>query len=451
MQQLEIWRTTTFRLTLAYGMAFAIGVVAVLGLTYASAGVFITDQMNEIVVGQARGLHDVPPTALAATFRELEAQDIRHVYYFGLFRPDGGWIAGNVHHLPQGTPADGHPRELRQPGYQPGARAVVERLSSGELLFVGFDAKVLSGVRTIILSALLWSGGLTLVLGLAVGAVLSLAPLRRIQAMQRASQPILDGELSARLPTSNRRDEIDLLAGIANGMMDEVERLLWAVKSVGDNVAHDLRTPLTRLRALLYRVRQETGPSAAHAEMIDQALSETDTLLTRFRALQRISEIDRRERRAGFAPVRLQALVEQIGELYQPLAEQHGLRIVAETEAACEILADRDLLFEAFSNLVGNAVKFTPAGGLVSLKLTKRAQGPRLEVTDTGPGVPEGEREAVLERFYRGRAASQAPGCGLGLSIVAAVARLHSFHLELGDAGPGLRVTLDCWPAAMSR
>ena len=222
------------------------------------------------------------------------------------------------------------PRELRQPGFQPGARAVVERLPSGEILFVGFDAKVLSGVRTIILSALLWSGGLTMVLGLAVGAVLSLAPLRRIQAMQRASQPILDGELGARLPTSSRGDEIDMLAGIANGMMDEVERLLWAVKSVGDNVAHDLRTPLTRLRALLYRVREETGPSAAHADMIDQALAETDALLARFRALLRISEIDRRDRRAGFGSVRLQSLVEQIGELYEPLAEDSGLRLAVE-------------------------------------------------------------------------------------------------------------------------
>ncbi len=451
MQRLEIWRTTTFRLTLVYGVAFAIGVVAVLGLTYASAVVFITGQMNEIVVGQAQGLHDVPPTALAATFRELEAQDIRHVYYFGLFRRDGGWIAGNVHRLPPGTPADGRPRELRQPGFQPGARAVVDRLPSGELLFVGFDAKVLSGVRVIILTALLWSGGLAIVLGLAVGAVLSLAPLRRIQAMQQASQPILDGDLSARLPTSSRGDEIDLLAGIANGMMDEVERLLWAVKSVGDNVAHDLRTPLTRLRALLYRVGEETGPSAAHADMIDQALSQTDALLTRFRALQRISEIDRRERRAGFAAVRLKSLVEQIGELYTPLAEQHGLRLAVEAQDPCEILADRDLLFEAFSNLLNNAVKFTPAGGVVRLKLTKRDEGPRLEVVDTGPGVPEGEREAVLERFYRGRQAGQAPGSGLGLSIVAAVARLHNFRLELGDASPGLKVTLDCWPPAISR
>jgi signal transduction histidine kinase len=241
-----------------------------------------------------------------------------------------------------------------------------------------------------------------------------------------------------------------MLAGIANGMMDEVERLLWAVKSVGDNVAHDLRTPLTRLRALLYRVQQHTAPDALHAAMLDQALVETDALLARFKAIQRISEIDRRERRAGFAAVRLQALVEEVGELYEPLAEEHGLRLTTDTDAACEVMADRELLFEALSNLVGNAVKFTPAGGSVQLRLQRRNEGPRLEIIDSGPGVPGDERDAVLQRFYRGRRGHEKPGSGLGLSIVAAIARLHEFRLVLGDASPGLRVTLDCWPVALS-
>ena len=140
----------------------------------------------------------------------------------------------------------------------------------------------------------------------------------------------------------------------------------------------------------------------------------------------------------------------EIGELYGPLAEDHDLELATETAAACEIMADRELLFEAFSNLVGNAVKFTPAGGSIRLKLTRLPEGPRIEVTDSGPGVPENEREAVLERFYRGRREPEAPGSGLGLSIVAAVARLHDFRLVLGDAAPGLKVTLDCWPIAMS-
>ncbi len=449
MPRPELWRTTTFRLTLVYGAVFAAGVVALLGLIYASAAVYLTRQMDEIVLGQARGLQAVSIATLPERVRDAETQDIRNVNFYGLFARDGGWIAGNVRRLPRDVPINGVPQELREPGFQPGARALAERLASGEILFVGFDAKVLTGLRSIILVSLIWSGGLIIVLGLGLGAALSLGPLKRIRAVQQASLPILEGDVSARLPTSNRHDEIDMLAGIANGMMDEVERLLWAVKSVGDNVAHDLRTPLTRLRALLYRVRQEAGDASPHHDMLVQALGETDALLSRFKAIQRISEVDRRERRAGFAPVRLKSLVEEIGELYEPLAEDHGLSLVTDAEAACEILADRELLFEAFSNLVGNAIKFTPPGGSVRLALRKLEEGPRLEIIDSGPGVPENERDAVLQRFYRGRRTQDAPGSGLGLSIVAAVARLHDFRLVLGDASPGLRVTLDCWPIAM--
>jgi signal transduction histidine kinase len=413
--------------------------------------VFLTQQMDQIVIGQAHALQAMAPAALPERMRDNESQDVRNVNFYGLFDRSGAWVAGNVRRLPGHVRLDGVPRELRERGFQPGARALAERLPSGEILFVGFDAKVLSGLREIILRSLIWSGALIIGLGLGLGAALSLGPLRRVQAVQQASLPILDGDLSARLPITARRDEIDMLAGIANGMMNEVERLLWAVKSVGDNVAHDLRTPLTRLRALLYRVQQQTRDDAVHAGMLDQAVAETDALLTRFKAIQRISEIDRRERRAGFTQVRLQALVEEIGDLYEPLAEEHGLRLVTETEDACEILADRELLFEALSNLVGNAVKFTPSGGSVRLRLGRRAEGPRLEIVDSGPGVPAEERDAVLQRFYRGRRGEEAPGSGLGLSIVAAVARLHDFRLILGDAGPGLRVTLDCWPVALSR
>jgi signal transduction histidine kinase len=450
MRRPDLWRTTTFRLAVVYGAVFAAGVVALLGLIYFSAAVYLTHQMDAIVLGQAHSLAGDAPAKLPERLREIETEDVRNVNFYGLFAADGRWIAGNAHTLPAGVPVDGLPRELRARGFQPGARALAERLPSGEVLFVGFDAKVLSGLRDIILRSLLGSGALIIVLGLGLGAALSLGPLRRIQAVQDASLPILEGDVSARLPTSRRRDEIDMLAAIANGMMDEVERLLWAVKSVGDNVAHDLRTPLTRLRGLLYRVRQEVGEGDPHLVMLDQALAETDALLGRFKAIQRISEIDRRERRAGFALVSLKSLVEEIGELYEPLAEDRGLSLITEAEAACEVQADRELLFEAFSNLVGNAIKFTPAGGQVRLRLTRLPDGPRLEITDSGPGVPEDEREAVLQRFYRARQTSSTPGSGLGLSIVAAVARLHDFRLTLGDAAPGLKVTLDCWPVAMS-
>jgi signal transduction histidine kinase len=180
---------------------------------------------------------------------------------------------------------------------------------------------------------------------------------------------------------------------------------------------------------------------------LEQALQETDTLLARFKAIQRIGEIDRRERRAGFGPVRLDELVEELGAFYEPLAEDRGLDLQLQIHDAREILADRELLFEAVSNLLGNAIKFTPTGGTIELSLARSARGPTIEVRDSGPGVPEDEREAVLQRFYRGRHSQGTPGSGLGLSIVCAIARLHDFRLRLADARPGLRASLECWPA----
>lgn len=447
MNRSELWRTTPFRLTLLNGAVFAAAVVALMGLIYQQTAGYLARQIDGIVVSEAKNLTAGGAERLPERVTQAVATDTRHIEYYGLFSAEGVWISGNVRVLPPGFPIDGVPREIHARGLQPGSRALVERMPWGEILFVGHDALVLTGLRAIIVNALVLSGGLILVLGLTAAAALSLRPLQRIDELRAASRAALKGELGVRLPVSRRRDEIDMLAGVANAMMDEAERLLWEVKSVGDNVAHDLRTPLNRLRALLYRVHQETKLQGAEREMIDRALAETDEMLTRFRALQRIGEIERRDRQAFFEPVRLQSVLAHVIELHEPLAEDRGVSLAADIAPdAPEVPADPTLLFEAVSNLVDNALKFTPSGGRVTLRLTGRPEGPRIEVTDNGPGVPEGEREAVLQRFYRAQRARTEPGSGLGLSIVTAIARLHHFTLSLEDARPGLLVALDCWP-----
>jgi signal transduction histidine kinase len=443
---LRLWNTTPFRLTAIYGALFAAGVVALLWLVYISAAGYITSQMDQIVVGQARALSAGPAATLPDRIQQARAADVRQVNYYGLFSADGVWITGNVRALPHGLPVDGEPRQLTSGPFLPGAQGLAKRLPWGEILVVGYDAKVLSGLRHILLRSLLASGAVILVLGLALGAALSLAPLRRLQAVQRASQAIRDGDLTARLPVSAHGDEIDILARLANSMMVEVERLLGEVQNVGNNVAHDLRTPLNRLRALLYRTSQGFEAADPRRAMLDQALRETDDVLARFKAIQRIAEIDRRKRRAGFAEVDLCELLREVVELYDPLAEEAGQTLGVRLKATSSIRADRELLFEALSNLVGNAIKFTPAGGHVGLSLSPTPAGPRIEVVDSGPGVPEAERQSVLQRFYRIRRDAQPEGSGLGLSIVAAVMRLHAFELTLADARPGLRVTIDAWP-----
>lgn len=447
MKRAELWRTTPFRLTLMNGAVFALAVVALMGLIYQQTAGYLTRQIDQIVVSEAKNLTVGGAEHLPERVTQAVATDSRHIEYYGLFSAEGIWISGNVRSLPSSLPIDGVPREIHVSNLQPGSRALVQRMPWGEILFVGHDALVLTGLRTIIVNALLLSGGLILVLGLVAAAALSLRPLQRIEDLREASRAALKGELGVRLPVSRRRDEIDMLAGVANAMMDEAERLLWEVKSVGDNVAHDLRTPLNRLRALLYRVHQETRLQGAEREMIDQALAETDEMLTRFRALQRIGEIERRDRQAFFEPVRLQSVLEHVVELHAPLAEDRGVALVAELAAeAPQVSADPTLLFEAVSNLVDNALKFTPPGGKVSVRLLVREEGPRVEVADNGPGVPEAERDAVLQRFYRAARSRTEAGSGLGLSIVTAIARMHHFTLVLEDARPGLRVALNCWP-----
>jgi signal transduction histidine kinase len=447
MRPRELWRTTPFRLTLMNGAVFALAVVALMGLIYQQTAGYLARQIDGIVVSEARNLKVGGAERLPERVTQAVGTDSRHIEYYGLFSADGVWISGNVRTLPPKLPIDGVPREIHAPNLQPGSRALVERMPWGEILFVGHDALVLTGLRAIIVNALALSGGLILVLGLAAAGALSLRPLQRIDDLRAASRAALRGELGVRLPVSRRRDEIDMLAGVANTMMDEAERLLWEVKSVGENVAHDLRTPLNRLRALLYRVHQEAGLEGSQREMIDQALAETDELLTRFRALQRIGEIERRDRQAFFEPVRLQSVIEHVIELYEPLAEDRGVALAAEIAPdAPEVSADATLLFEAVSNLVDNALKFTPPGGKVTVRLVVRDEAPRIEVEDNGPGVPQAERDVVLQRFYRAARARTEPGSGLGLSIVTAIARMHHFTLALEDAQPGLRVALNCWP-----
>lgn len=443
-----LWRTTAFRLTSIYGAVLVIGLAALLALIYAQTARLMSERVDRAIEAGLTELRHSDAEHLPARVQHDAAADVRRMNYFGLFSADGIWIAGNLDHWPTGVQVDGPARDIdtdRRRGVDMRVRAV--RLPWGEQLVVGRDISQLAGVRAILLQAMLISGGLILGFGLIAGTILSRGPLSRLKALQYASLRITQGDLTARLPLSARRDELDLLAGAVNAMINEIERLVADAKSVGDTLAHDLRTPLTRLRALLYRVQEEVGPDDRHRAMIERAVEETDTLLARFRALLRISEIERQARRSGFQTVDLAALMRQAVELYEPLAEEQAVDLTLDelppSGTDTEAEADPELLFEAICNLIDNAIKFTPAGGFVRLTLQP---GPVIEVTDNGPGILASERELVMNRFHRGANAGALPGSGLGLAIVAAVAHLHGFIVELNDANPGLRATVRAPP-----
>ncbi len=311
-------------------------------------------------------------------------------------------------------------------------------------MIVERDARQLVELRRIVLSALIWSGAVIAVLGLATGMILSARPIRRIQAMRAASEAIASGDFTARLPVSGRRDELDELAAIANAMMEQAERSMVQARTVGEGVAHELRTPLTRLRARLdHSCRALDGHDPRRA-LLEQCVVETDAVLARFRALLRIAAVEARGRRVGVGEISLSDIVDQIGELYQPLAAERCTELIVERTIGLSVRADAELLLEATSNLVDNALKFTPAGGRVVLRAALSAGAPLIEVADNGPGIAAAERSLVVRRFYRSQRDANIQGHGLGLSLVAAVAELHNFELSFHDARPGLIVRIVC-------
>jgi signal transduction histidine kinase len=328
---------------------------------------------------------------------------------------------------------------------------MAERRRDGETLVLARDLTHILRIRQTIINALIGGGLLCLVAGVVGGLALSVRQMRRLKAIRRVTLRIAQGDLGQRLPIGGR-DEIDMLGHLVNHMLEEVERLMNEVKGACDGIAHDLRTPLAHVRTLLGHIaeRSDILDDVAVSALVARARDETDALLDRFRAMLRISEIGTLQRRGGFATVELQALIEEVGELYEPLAELRSLQFVVESEAVEPIHGDRALLFEAFSNLLDNAFKFTPAGGVVRMSLRQTPAGPLVEIVDNGPGIPLDERDAVLQRFYRGEGTRHLAGSGLGLSIVSAVMRVHDFTIRIGNAEPGARVSIECWSRTLA-
>ncbi|WP_050420559.1 sensor histidine kinase [Bradyrhizobium tropiciagri] len=280
--------------------------------------------------------------------------------------------------------------------------------------------------------------GLLTVLALGfTGAVLVGRKLRRrMELVSRLAQRIEAGELSGRMPVIGTNDPFDELATLFNRMFDRVEALVGGVAAVGEGIAHDLRTPLAHVRLVLERGREKASDLSQLQAVVDRAIAGLDRSLTIVTALLRIAEIEYTRRRSGFGNVRLAELVHAVGELYQPVAERSGVALMLKAEQEIVIWGDRDLLFEATSNLVDNALKFTPQGGRVELSLLSAEEGGILRVSDSGPGIPPGERDFVTRRFYRSEQAREKSGLGLGLSLVAAVTELHGFNFSISP-GPG--------------
>jgi signal transduction histidine kinase len=445
------WRSATSRLILVYGALFAAWGLILVGVIQWETTRYLNNVIDQIIVQRMHYLADTETARLPATVDAAGLIDPHGVMSVGLFDASGKVLAGNIRSYPATIIVDGVPRLL--PGGIPRpfradglvrARAVASRLPDGRVLVIAKDTSTLDGLGVIVWRALLWGISLTVIPGLLGGFLLRRGPARRIRALQQATDPIRQGDLTKRLPVGRRGDELDLLAGIVNTMLDEIERLMNEVKGVCDNIAHDLRTPLTRLRARLYRAQQQLS-GQPQATLLDACVTDVDGLLARFRALLRVSELEDRNRCACFAEVDLDQVLKQVHEFYAPLAEDRGQPFMLDMQALQPVRADAHLMFEALANLVGNAIKFTPSGGSIQLRAQMDKLGPRIDILDSGPGISADERDAVTRRFYRGDNSRTTPGSGLGLSIVSAIVRLHGFALEIGDGDAGARITLYCY------
>ena len=421
------------------------------GFVYWQTASYLSHDSDFRLADELRVFAENTPDQRLAEIDDRLRKDPRHVKVAGLFGADGDRLAGNIENLPPGlvpdqpsdavvVRLDGGDREMQK------VRLAAHPLPDGEVLVIGRNIDEIEEIAEIVGRAL----GLGLLpafgMAVAIGMVLSVRALERLSDVNRRIQRIVAGDLRERLPTRGRNDPFDQLAVSVNKMLGEMEALIQEIAGVGDDIAHDLRTPLTRVRVRLERGRERATTLGELRLSVEQAIAGLDQSLTMITALLRIAEIEHSRRLEGFGQVRLAPLLREVGDLYEPIAEDKRVTLQVDGTDEATVTGDRDLLFEAVANLVDNAVKFTPEGGRVELSLLSRDGEPVIQVSDTGPGISEMEREAVTKRFYRSDKARRADGLGLGLSLVAAIVKLHGFRFSIAP-GPGCTAEIACAPA----
>jgi signal transduction histidine kinase len=446
----RLLRSSPLRLAIAYVALFGSSALLLVAFFYWSTAGFMIRQADEATEAEIAGLAERYRIAgIAGLSSLIEERLARQPSGSSLYLvTDSNFIplVGNLSGWPQvSADKDGwlnfrlNPRQGEPVHW---ARAKSFRLRGGFHLLAGRDMHELQSIRSMIIRNIVWGLVLTMVLAL-VGAVLvARGRIRRIAEINEAIGQVVAGDLSRRIPADTADDDIEQLVENLNRMLGELETLVDGVRRVSDNIAHDLRTPLAKLKNRLELLRQGEGDDERRL-IAEQAVEEADGLLSTFNALLRIARIEAGKQRHGFQTVNLTALVDDVGELYGPLFDEAGISLEIERPDRATIHGDRDLLFQAVANLVDNTLKYVPAGGGVSISLISDAAGVRLIVADDGPGIPDTEKDKVLERFYRLDTSRSTPGAGLGLSLVAAVADLHHAHLLLADNDPGLWVELD--------
>ena len=456
----KLLQTTAFRLTLVYLIVFALFAAFLLGYFALNTRRLITEQITGTIDAEIQGLSE-----------QYNQGGIRRLVYvievrsrrpgsslYIVTAPNGEGLAGNVAALDPGVldkPGwlETVYRRLEEPATsEHNALARVYQLPGGFRLLVGRDLEERERLFEIVATAGRWSVAIVVIFGIVGGIFIARRVLSRIDAMTHTAQTIMAGDLSGRLPVGASGDEIDRLALNLNIMLERIEALMHGLKEVSDNVAHDLKTPLTRLRNRCEEALRTAKSDTDYRSALEDTISESEDLMTTFNALLMIARAESGEARDHMTEFDAAEIAQDVSELYEPLADEKGLTLRVEAQSAI-VHANREMISQALANLIDNAIKYAgenaaavPAdGGRPEIVLSAETKDDHIQiaVADSGPGIPEAERGRVIERFVRLEQSRSMPGSGLGLSLVSAVARLHGGELKLEDNGPGLKAIIE--------
>jgi signal transduction histidine kinase len=462
----QLWRTSTVRLTATFILIFSLFAILLLAfITWQSSVQIQRQQANDIDrevavlqrIEQRQGIR-----ALAFAVERVSRAPGPGVYYLGTAA--GEYLLGNVSDVPvdvlmepgtysfdyeRASPLADAPGPADNAGPRRSGYAVVRsvQLSNGMRLVVGRDVVERRGFSAIIVQSFMFGVLGIIVFSILAGIVTAQRVLRRIDTIRDTSTKIMSGNLSERVPVTRRNDEFDGLATNLNAMLDRIEQLLQGLKEVTDNVAHDLKTPLTRLRNQAEAALREGASEETRERALETTIAESDRLIQTFNALLMIARAQAGAPSGAFTEVDVSAVVADVAELYGPLAEDEGIAVHTDIAEGLVMRGNRELIGQAMVNLLENAIKYAkPAGGQagrIDVTLQHVGERVRIVVADSGPGIPEADRRRVIERFVRLEKSRSEPGSGLGLSLVDAVAILHggAFHIE--DNHPGVRAIMD--------
>jgi signal transduction histidine kinase len=427
-----------------YATMTGITFVILLSVIFVSTTRFMRHQIDDSVNNEVEEILADAPGRNSDAIRPVVQALAKHPsgFYYLLQDSEGLVQAGN---LPALDPKAGVREwgETAKPGNF-GLTAIRGRgvILPGAYLFVGWSTHQLLEMEEMVVGSFAWGLAASIVLALVGGLIMSGRLTHRIETISMTSRSIIGEDLRQRLPVTQAGDELDHLAGSINAMLDRIAALMNDLRQVTTDIAHDLRTPLTRLRQRL-ELAVRPGEAAAAARLtLENAVVEIDSILTIFGALLRIAQIESGNRRLGFKAVPLSEVLSTIAELYRPMAEENGQVLIESIEASLQVNGERELLMQLFANLIENALRHTPRGSTISLVARRIDRCVQVCVTDNGHGIPENLREKVLQRFFRLESSRTTVGSGLGLSMASAIVKVHDATLELADAAPGLRTTV---------